>query len=238
MPNRFRVEYFSSLRGGEKVRSVRRKGHVARIAVPHGKRVKGSGRLIEVLHPIHENPCRLPNPAELVVMMANPTGELETASRNYEEFHGRPAQHIDTYQEPEPRPVTTSEVGELIDFQVKRPTGWKWAQIDFTARHVKVARNVEGTQLYLIGGNQKVSRGELTHVGADNSKELIDLGEAMTIAYRAKREEVNGISSPYEHRFGEITGVRPRLMYDTRGPQPRLSLVGGEYRVTEKGIEN
>jgi hypothetical protein len=205
-----------------------------------------------------KNPAELvlmsANPAELVLMGANPQSKkrgrrnpippsgrersLESASENYEAFHGRPAQHVDTFDEPSPRPVTTSEVGDLIDLQVKRPTGWKWAQFNFTGRNIKLARNVEGTQLYFIGGNQKVTRGELTHTGADNSKELIDLGEAMTIAYRAKRERVNGISTTYEHPFGEITGVRPRLMYDTRGPQPRLYLAGGEYRVTDAGIEN
>jgi hypothetical protein len=97
---------------------------------------------------------------------------------------------------------------------------------------------VAGTQIYFISGNQKVSRGELTHAGADNSKELIDLGEAMIIAYRTKKAQVDGINSTYEHNFGEETGVRPRLVYDCRGPQPRLFLSGGEYRVTAAGIEN
>src|SRR5258708_15690101 len=237
MADRFRVEHFSSVRGGEKVRSVRRKGHVARIAFPRGHRVKGSGRLIEVLHPIHENPCRLPNPSELVVMMANPSN-LEDASHFYEEFHGEQGEHIDTYHESEPRPATLSELGDLIELQVKRPTGWKWAVLEFIGRGVKLASNAQGTQLYFVSGNQKVSKGELSHIGADNSKELIDLGEAMLIAYRAKKAQVDGIASNYEHKFGEETGVRPRLMYDCRGPSPRLFLSGGEYRIEAAGIIN
>jgi len=290
MAHRYQIEHVSTLRGGEKVRTVTRKGHRVRIAFPRGQRKKGSGRVIEVLHPLHENPCRLPNPAELVVMMANPStlgnpwhasGNFRTreeamerkrqleqsgqkvrlvvsakgtsaenysvytrnpsssdASHLYEEFHGESAEHVDEYQEPSPRPATLTELGDLIELQIKRPTGWKWAVFNFTGRNVKLASNAAGTQLYFISGNQKVTRGELTHAGADNSKELIDLGEAMMIAYRAKKAQVDGIAANYEHRFGEETGVRPRLMYDTRGPSPRLYLSGGEYRVEAAGIIN
>jgi hypothetical protein len=202
---------------------------------------------------------RAKNPAELVLMSANPSelvlmggnpgksrkkgrrnpgSRVEKASELYEDFHGESAQHIDRFEEPKPRPVTLSELGDLIELQVKRPSGWKWAVFSFIGRNVKLASNVMGSQLYFIGGNQKVTRGELTHAGADNSKELIDLGEAMLIAYRARKTFVDGIASNYEHRFGEETGVRPRLMYDTRGPQPRLFLSGGQYRVEAAGIIN
>jgi hypothetical protein len=263
MAGQFRVEHYSTVQSGEKVRTVSRGGHRVRIAFPPGRRHKGSGRVVEVLHPLHENPCRLSNPAELVVMMANPSetaqrkketreraarirgarlsnssGGLEEASDAYREFHGAPSGHIDEYREPTPRPVTLSEIGDLIELQIKRPTGWKWAVFDFTGRNVRVAQNVAGTQIYFVGGNQKVSRGELSLTGADNSKELIDLGEAMAIAYRTKKAQVDGKTATYEHKFGEETDVRPRLMYDCRGAQPRLYLSGGEYRVTERGIEN
>jgi hypothetical protein len=237
MAGNYRVEHFSTLRGGEKVRSVRRGGHVVRIAFPRGRREKGSGRVIEVLHPVRENPCRLPNPAELVVMMANPS-DLEGASRTYEEFHGEPGKHIDEIQEPTPRPITLAELGDLLELQVKRPTGWKWGSLDFEGKGVRLASNVEGTQLYLVDGDQKISRGQLTHLGADNSKQLIDLGEATLIAYRARKMQVNGVAANYEHNFGEETGVRPRLMYDCRGPQPRIFIAGGAYHVEARGIVN
>jgi hypothetical protein len=191
------------------------------------------------------------NPAELVLMGANPgkkrgrkkgrrnpDSKLERASRMYEEFHGEPGKHVDEYIEPTPRPATLSELGDLIELQVKRTPGWKWAVFDFTGCGVKLAGNAQGTQLYFVSGDQKVSRGELSHVGADNSKELIDLGEAMIIAYRAKKSQLDGIPANYEHKFGEETGVRPRLMYDRRGPSPRLFLTGGEYRIEAAGIIN
>lgn len=178
------------------------------------------------------------NPAELVVMGANPDSDLEQGSQLYQEFHGEAAEHIDEIHEPSPRPANLTELGDLLELQVKRATGWKWGSLDFTGRKVKLASNVDGKQLYFISGEQKISRGELTELGADNSKELIDLGEAMLIAYRARKVHIHGIAANYEHKFGEETGVRPRLMYDRRGPAPRLYLAGGEYRVEAAGIIN
>ena len=177
------------------------------------------------------------NPAELMVMVANPS-DLEGASRSYEEFHGESAKHVDELHEPSPRPVTLAELGTLLELRVRRTVGWKWGSLDFDGRGVRLASNVAGTQLYLVDGDQKISRGQLTRLGADNSKELVDLGEATLIAYRARKMQVNGVAANYEHNFGEETGVRPRLMYDRRGPMPRLYLSGGEYRVEARGIVN
>jgi hypothetical protein len=196
-----------------------------------------------------KNPAELvlmtANPAELVVMGGNPSTEsqtqrrgLEGATEMCEYFRGGPCPHVDTYQEPQPRPQTLAQLGVLLDLYVKREAGWKWAVIDLKGREVKVAANPEGTQIYFIGGNQKISRGELSELGVDNSKELIDLGEAMQIGYRAKKAHVNGIDSGYDHKFGDRTGRRPRLMYDRRGPQPRIFLIGGEYIAKIEGIDN
>lgn len=61
------------------MRSIEQGGHVIRIAFPPGRREQGSGHVVEILHPKHENPgvcssaTRAMNPAELVLMGANPT---------------------------------------------------------------------------------------------------------------------------------------------------------------------
>jgi hypothetical protein len=193
-----------------------------------------------------KNPAELvlmgANPAELVVLGANPETSgrhgLQGASEMCEDFHGEPCEHIDTYQEPEPRPQSLAQLGVLAQLEVKRPGGWKWGELDFDGRDVQVAANPTGTQIYFIGGDQKVSRGELTRLNVDNSKEMIDLGECMLIAYRARKMHVDGKSSAYGHKFGDRTGRRPRLMYDRRGPQPRIFLVGGEYIAKIEGIDN
>jgi hypothetical protein len=238
MAGRFKHEEFSRVIPGEKVRTVTKDGHRVRIAFPRGPRRTGSGRLIEVLHPLREsNPCRLPNPSELVVMLANPT-PLADASETYQQFHGEPGEHIDEIHEPSPRPLSLAQLGEMIELQVRRSAGWKWGSLDLKGRGIRLAFNPEGSQLYFVGGDQKVSRGELSTLGVDNRKDLIDLGEAMLIAYRARKAQVDGQASDYEHFFGEETGVRPRLGYDRRGGAPRLFLSGGAYYVTAEGIRN
>jgi len=72
---------------GWKVRSVAQGEHVVRIAFPPGRRETGSGHVVEILHPRHENPgycpskTRMTNPAELVLMTANPMNPRVSGSR-------------------------------------------------------------------------------------------------------------------------------------------------------------
>jgi hypothetical protein len=171
-------------------------------------------------------------------MMANPSAETQgrKATELYEQFHGRPGRHIDEYHEPSPRSATMTELGDLIELRVKTDVGWKLRSLDFTGEGIKVASNAAGTQLYFVGGKQRI--GALGAFGADRSKELIDLGECCYIAYRARKAQVNRIASNYEHFLGEETGRCPRLMYDKRGREPRLYLTGGEYHVAAEGIVN
>jgi hypothetical protein len=79
MSARFRHEDVESVPKGWKVRTAKAGAHRIRLAFPPGKRQKGSGRLVSVLHPVSgPNPCSNPctlrsaNPAELLVMGANP----------------------------------------------------------------------------------------------------------------------------------------------------------------------
>jgi hypothetical protein len=78
MSSRFRHEDVASVPGGWRVRTVKAGTHRVRVAFPPGRKQKGSGRLVSVLHPISgSNPCANPcslraaNPAELMVMSAN-----------------------------------------------------------------------------------------------------------------------------------------------------------------------
>src|SRR5271155_4362462 len=78
MSSRFRHEDVASVPSGWKVRTVKAGSHRVRVAFPPGRKQKGSGRLVSVLHPVSgQNPCANPcslraaNPAELMVMSAN-----------------------------------------------------------------------------------------------------------------------------------------------------------------------
>jgi hypothetical protein len=78
MASRYRHEDVAAVPGGWKVRTVKAGSHRVRVAFPPGRKQKGSGRLVSVLHPLFGgNPCanacsmRAANPAELMVMSAN-----------------------------------------------------------------------------------------------------------------------------------------------------------------------
>lgn len=247
MPPQFKVEHVAAVPRGYRVRTVKSRAHRVRIAYPPGPRVKGSGQVVEVLHPLKDNPCRLGNPMELVVM-ANPGAELvvlgnnpeklKSATKVCEDFHGRACDNIDTFTEPSPRSLTLGELATLAELRVQRDAGWKWASLDFSGRGVRMGSNAAGTQIYFVQGNQKISRGELSRIGVDNSKEMIDLGFCRYIAYRSDKPMTDGKSAEYEHPFGEETQQYPRLMYDNRGSEPRLFLTGGAYRVEGLWIRN
>ena len=73
--SRYQVEHVAKVPRGFKVRSVRERGHIVRIAFPPGRRRKGSGEVVEILHPKKEknNPtCQVAenakkNPSELLI---------------------------------------------------------------------------------------------------------------------------------------------------------------------------
>jgi len=94
MPERFRHEDVASVPGGWKVRTVVAGSHRVRVAFPPGRKVKGSGRLVSILHPlVGSNPCANPcnlrstNPSELMVMSANnPPRRRNAEAKQQREF--------------------------------------------------------------------------------------------------------------------------------------------------------
>jgi hypothetical protein len=77
---------------GWKVRTVKAREHRVRVAFPPGRREKGSGVVVAVLHPKNENPhtctTRQKNPAELILMGANPLGRGETEAARSARIRG------------------------------------------------------------------------------------------------------------------------------------------------------
>lgn len=80
--SKYRHQDISAVPAGWRVRTVKAGAHRVRVAFPPGARQKGSGKVVSVLHPQNENPCRMNNPAELVLMGANPLpGKRATRER-------------------------------------------------------------------------------------------------------------------------------------------------------------
>jgi hypothetical protein len=65
-------------------------------------------------------------------------------------------------------------------------------------------------------------------------KALAKLGTLESVVYRTTKGKT-GLAS-YEHHFGEEGGKKPLLALDPDAD--RLHIVGGDYRVTDRGIED
>jgi hypothetical protein len=88
-------------------------------------------------------------------------------------------------------------------------------------------------QLYIVGGDY--SAPEARALDADD-KDLIDLGDVFLVEYFTQKRFDHFEPIGYFHHFGEVTGVRPRLIYDR--VHKLFSLAGGEYTVKPAGITN
>ena len=164
----------------------------------------------------------------------NPNGD-EAAAELYEEFHGRGHKEILELQEPEARGVTLTSLGDLVALAVIPEKTRKWIELDFKGCAVKLASNAKGTQLYLVGGDQSLEADYLAKLNG-TGKELIELGEANSIVYRASKSQTDFTPTDWEHHFGEEGGLRPIAAYDTR--TKRILLVGGDYTIEAPGIIN
>ena len=109
---------------------------------------------------------------------------------------------------------------------------------------VYLTSNEDGTQLFIVGGDQSLDLPGLGITGPAADKELVTIGNVTNIVYHAhkifdgKREEYD-----YTHKLSEDThGPLPVLIYDRINQQLKLS--GGEYKIerplvgTSPGIEN
>jgi hypothetical protein len=95
---------------------------------------------------------------------------------------------------------------------------------------------VPNTRHLYILGRQDAADATLISLGSDPEKDLLDLGFVYLIEYFTQKRFDRFEPINYFHHFGETSGVTPRLIYDRANKL--LSLAGGEYKVTPRGIEN
>jgi hypothetical protein len=274
---------------GWRVRTVLKpSGHEIRLGFPPGRRRRGAGRLLQILHPKSENPsCEVTpqraaeiavaelgiqanpsellilggNPSELLILGANPDGtQTDKAADKYREFHGKePSEMVELQRSDKMRKDYTglADLDALVvadgfdleeyetfraDMQrengnfarVRKPTNT--GLIYFERRDaVKVASNPDGTQLYLLGGNQDLSSC-LLELGLDPTKDLIDLGFCICIRYITEKAQNRYTTAMYWHILGEETKKPPRMFYDKL--KREIFFTGGEYTVKAPGIIN
>jgi|HubBroStandDraft_6_1064221.scaffolds.fasta_scaffold17089_3 hypothetical protein len=152
----------------------------------------------------------------------NPS-ETKQAVRLFQGFHGHDPKEIAEKHVSAAVRLDYTALGDLKYLVTETPLG-KEATFTFEDDAVKLASSPDGKQLYCIGGNQNI----LPLLEARSTeKDFIDLGEALEVAYLARK--VHGEFRPIEyfHEFGEINGARPRLMFDKVRKQ--LFFIGGDY---------
>jgi hypothetical protein len=152
----------------------------------------------------------------------NPS-ETTQAVKLFQGFHGHDPKGVVEKQISAAVRLDYTALGPLLYVKSKSPMGEKldW---DFRSDGVTLASSPDGKQLYCIGGNQNI-----LPLLDDRSKEkdLIDLGDALEVAYLARK--VHGDFRPieYYHAFGEINGSRPRLCFSKL--RKELFFIGGDY---------
>lgn len=117
---------------------------------------------------------------------------------------------------------------------------WKRLANRFTKRKHRRRRNPGNRQVKRAADFYENfhwgERPEKVIVGADVSPEpdvLSNIGTLVNITYLTSK---GGEKAEWTHDFGEEGGKRPKLAVDSENN--RLHIVGGDYKVTERGIED
>lgn len=190
-----------------------------------------------LLRRTHKNPG-----LELVVLGANPSKRRKgnpsaTAGGDsadlYRDFHGTEPTQIIEVQE------SNRERTELVSLGMLQLISGATASGTYALQStdINLAANPEGTQLYLVGGDQAGVMGGLKELpGVDATKDLIEIGVAKRVIYRARKEMHGNQIIDYDHEFAEEGGTYPTLFFDKL--KRRLFLIGGSYQVRPEGIVN
>lgn len=159
--------------------------------------------------------------------------EIQEAQKLYETFQGKESTGVVDLHEPDDRRDDFAMLGWLISLTIQPRTRDEEIQLTFRNDKVRLASNAEGTQLYLLGGSQDLN-GCLKQFQVDESKDLVELGEAKKVVYLARKAHSNFEPIEWEHTFGEEGGIPPFAHYNRL--QKRIFLTGGTYKMEKPGI--
>ncbi|MEE9235104.1 MAG: hypothetical protein V3U28_06685, partial [Candidatus Acidoferrales bacterium] len=157
------------------------------------------------------------------------------AEAAYQEFHGRAPREVVEMQEELLRSGDYFALGNMAGMWLqpvkgRDPSGWGPAEIEFEKGDKVILAGTPGsTQLYLVGGKQKLPVDYLRSKGLDTSKRFVPLGCVYGISYVTEKQFDSFKTVEYGHEFGEETGERPQVFYDQE--TQRIFLVGGAYHI-------
>jgi len=146
----------------------------------------------------------------------------------YESFHGQPSEEVLEIEERDHYHSHLAGLGQMIGLKIRTVTGFDWT-VEF--KDTVLASNEKGTQLYLVGGDQKL---DLKRVKLDDSdKDMVIVGEAWLIGYHTEKDFDNFQPTDYIHGFGierDHTKLRKSAdLWDDAEPPKEESFWSGKY---------
>jgi hypothetical protein len=163
------------------------------------------------------------------------SSEYIAAAAASEEFHGRPASESILIKTEVFEHDNLGDIGELVSMDIASENGGVVHLKGFEG--ARLARSPKGYpfQLFIEGGDQSVS---LADFGIDTPHESEVLGQLKTITYYTVKDHLgkDGGDANYKHKLGEVSGVRPYVIYDVLNEL--LSISGGAYTIPAEGIDD
>ena len=189
------------------------------------------------------------NPAELLVMGANPNPRVEVvAAPNppteeiVEAFTGREVEFMDVYNEPHMPRGRYAKLGPLVALYIKPAKGGQVQRIGaaeavgdafpeaWGGKPPLVVCDSSARQIYFVDGHQDISSALAAFGAIDRGNGVVELGKGRRIDYQCRKEHV---ASPdedlWKHEHGEEGGSLPTVLFDTR--TKRILYEGGDYRI-------
>lgn len=159
-------------------------------------------------------------------------GSLEAAAEMYERFHGKAPGTVTEFDMQTRYPEHFAELGKLkkLKFYLDEMNP------DFEISgfgNCKLVCTPDGSNLYFIGGDQKI---DLAALDILSDKDVVELGTCHYISYHTVKGFHDFEPTTYYHEFGEEDEIVPTLSYDRLNQ--RLFLMSGNYRVRPEGIVN
>lgn len=158
------------------------------------------------------------------------------ADEVFEEFHGYPSEEDLVFEIDTVEHGRLAALGELRELTVKPVNGGGRARLaEFDG--AVLATDGAKRQLYIVGGDQSV---DLAEFGIDpetaHDREL--LGELVRVVYHTDKSHLGdqGGDADYHHEFGEETGQRGALIYNTLSQT--LEIAGGGYSIEAAGVRD
>lgn len=152
----------------------------------------------------------------------------------YESFHGKPSEELLEIGEEVHYHENLAGLGTLTEIKVDCFSGYS-AELKFD-RDTQLCSNEEGTQLYIVGGDQSLDLKALKFKADEIDKDQVAVGVITEITYNTQKGFHNFKPTDYYHELGEESGYQPILTYDARSQL--LTIAGGAYKIKPEGIVN